>query len=63
MELYAEVIRCRQVGGAKEFVKKVFLYMRQKMAWDVLRDEYVLQKLCHSPAGNDYVCFCDGRED
>jgi len=59
IEIYADAIRCKQVDIAKEYVKKVFDCLRRGAAWDALLNEYALQKLCHSPLGNDYICFCD----
>lgn len=59
MEIYAETINCKQADVAKEFVEKIFLCMRQGTMLDTLRNEYALQKSCHSPDGNDYMCFCD----
>lgn len=32
-----------------------------KDALGLLRREYVLKFLCHSPSGNDYVCYCDEK--
>ena len=59
MEIYAEVVICKQMNTAKEFVEKVFILMKQGTVLDTLCNECVVQKLCHSPLGNDYVCFCD----
>lgn len=61
MEIYAEAIDCKQADAAKEFVKKAFSHMKQKLELDDIREEYASQKLCHSPLGNDYMCFCDER--
>ena len=58
MEIYTEAINCKQVETAKEYVKKVFACLKQGRAYDALRNEYASQKLCHSPLGNDYTCFC-----
>ena len=27
----------------------------------LLRQEYVLKRLCHSSGGNDYMCYCDEK--
>lgn len=62
-EIYAEAISCKQVGAAKEFVKKAFSCMKRGLVLNEIRDEYASQKLCHSPNGNDYVCFCDEKEE
>lgn len=59
MEIYAEAINCVRVNIAKEFITKAFSCMRRDMTLDVLCEEYASQKLCHSPLGNNYVCFCD----
>jgi len=61
MGVYAEAINCKQATTAKEFVRKIFLCMKQGGTLDTLREEYASQKLCHSPAGNDYLCFCDEK--
>src|SRR3989344_3950078 len=63
MEIYAEAIGCTQVNTSKEFVAKAFSCMRQGETLDLLQKENALQKLCHSPLGNNYVCFCDEREE
>ncbi|MDP3769353.1 MAG: hypothetical protein Q8R40_00225 [bacterium] len=59
MELYAEAIHCKQINIAKEYVKKVFECLRQEKTWGIFHNEYVSQKMCHSPLGNDYICFCN----
>lgn len=61
MEIYAEAINCKQAETAKEYVKKIFECLKRGIIWDALRNECVLQKLCYSPLGNDYTCFCDER--
>ena len=61
MAIYAETIHCKQIDIAREFVKKVFANLRQGMTRDVLIKEYSAQRLCHSPVGNDYLCFCDEK--
>ncbi len=61
MEIYTEAVSCGQVNTAKDFVVSVFSHTRQGEAFDALRQEYVLQKSCHSPLGNDYMCFCDEK--
>ena len=59
MEIYAEAIGCKRADAAKEYIKKVFTHLRRRETWDAVRYEYASQKLCHSPLGNDYVCYCD----
>lgn len=61
MEIYAEAIGCNQLFAAQEYVRKVFERLRQGTIWDELRSEYTSQKLCHSPLGNDYLCFCGNK--
>jgi len=63
MEIYAEAVECRQVETAKEFVKKVFTCLREGKPWETMINEYASQRLCHSPVGNDYMCFCDEKKD
>lgn len=58
MEIYAEAVDCKNINSAKEWVRTVFECLRQRVAWDLLRNQYAKQKLCHSPSGNDYMCFC-----
>lgn len=59
MEIYAEAINCKQADAAKEYVKKIFVCLRRGQVYDAPHNEYALQRLCHSPLGNDYVCFCN----
>lgn len=59
IEVYAEAVGCKQTDMAKEFVRKAFLCLRQELKLTGIRGEYISQKLCHSPIGNDYVCFCE----
>ena len=59
MELYAQATHCKQINTAKEYVKKVFECLRQEKALGILHNQYISQKLCHSPLGNDYICFCN----
>lgn len=61
MEIYAEAIRCNQVGAAREYVREVFTCLRQQQPYDTLHDAYTSKKRCHSPAGNNYLCFCDEK--
>lgn len=59
MEIYAEAVNCKQLGVAQEYVRKVFICLRSGYSLTSLPAAYASRKLCHSPAGNDYVCFCD----
>lgn len=59
MEIYVEVTSCKQVESAKEFIRKFFVQVKPKEGLEALRVEFAAKKLCHSPAGNDYMCFCD----
>ncbi|OHA06355.1 MAG: hypothetical protein A3A28_04805 [Candidatus Sungbacteria bacterium RIFCSPLOWO2_01_FULL_47_32] len=59
MELYTEAVGCKRVDEAKEFVEKVFACMKRGAGLEHIHDEYATKKLCHSPLGNDYVCFCE----
>ena len=61
MEIYAAVTDCKQIDFAKEFIRKYFARVKTQEDLDALRVEYADQKLCHSPLGNDYMCFCDGK--
>lgn len=61
MEIYAQAIGCNQLAAAQEYVRKVFEHLRQNEAWDELRHEYILNEWCHSPSGNDYLCFCEEK--
>jgi len=72
MEIYAEAVGCRQIGTAKMFVREVFSRLRQgspKQGMPIdsflneLSEEYALNKWCHAPAGNNYMCFCDEKEE
>jgi len=63
MEIYVTAVNCKRAYAAREYVNKVFAYLRRGQLWSALSDEYTSQKLCHSPAGNDYVCFCDERSE
>ena len=59
MEIYAKVIQCQQVEAAKEYAKKIFACLREGSIWSAVHDEYASRRLCHSPLGNDFMCFCD----
>ena len=61
MGIYAEATNCQKVNNAKEFIRNAFSRMRLGGTLDELRKEYASQKLCHSPLGNDYTCFCDNK--
>lgn len=65
MEIYAEAVGCRQAEAAKDFVREVFANMRKGMSLDDfvdrLSEEYIFEKRCHAPAGNNYLCFCGGK--
>lgn len=58
MEIYAEAVCCKHADSAREFVKEIFVCLRQERTLGELRSKYALQKLCHSPLGNNYICFC-----
>lgn len=62
MKIYSEAVNCTQLNTAKDFITSAFSRMRQSETLDALREEYASQKLCHSPLGNDYMCFCDERK-
>lgn len=59
MELYAEAVGCKRVVQAKKFVDKVFERMRNGGNIGEISTDYIADKICHSPLGNDYTCFCD----
>lgn len=61
MEIYAEAVNCKQTDAAKEFIQKYFSCVKTITDLDALREEYASQKLCHSPLGNNYMCFCDEK--
>ncbi len=80
MEIYSRAIKCQKVTDAKNFVEKVFAYIKKhssskqewfstatsqehKKALCTIKQEYISQRLCHSPNGNDYICYCNGASN
>lgn len=59
MEIYAEAISCKQVETAKAFITRAFVCMKQGSEIKIESAEYLSQKKCHAPLGNNFVCFCD----
>ena len=62
MEIYTEAIGCSNVTVAQDFTREVFSCMKRGVGLDAIRTEYSSKKLCHSPLGNDYLCFCDKNQ-
>ena len=49
-----------QCSSKKEWFN-IALLPEHKDVLGSLREEYVLKRLCHSPGGNDYMCYCDEK--
>ena len=73
MGIYAEAIGCSQAQVAQNAVKEVYDYLKSHFSWGdghkLSEDDweaingiariYSGKQMCHSPKGNDFVCYCD----
>lgn len=62
-EIYARAVGCEKLDGALEFAIKTSVRAERKKTPEELHAEFVSREVCHSPAGNGYICFCADAQE
>lgn len=74
MAIYADSISCNDVRGAQQMIRDVFAFVKNDYEdwaeWGIsstdqdfekiaeISAKYQIKNICHSPKGNNYICYC-----
>lgn len=60
--IYAAAVGCGHPEWARQFLVEVLPHVYPHFAATPaaqIRDKYANERKCHSPGGNDYLCYCN----